>query len=399
MKRTLRPARGTLVALAALMGLTMLLGGCATTSASTSGSAPTPGPAAEGGDDARFCAEAGAPLASLPLLETPRTASGRATACLANDAIRVIDDETAPALPATVVDAEGREVTVRSVDRILALDVSGTIAATVFGLGLGPNVIGRDAATGFDGADHLPLVTGAGHTLAVEAILALEPTVILTDTTIGPKEVRQQLRDAGIAVVMISSERRLETAGALVTEVAAALGVAPRGEALATRLHDEIEAARREVSVIAPAEASDRVRVAFLYARGAANVYYLFGADSGADSLIDALGAVDVASEIGWTGMKPMTAEALVAAQPDALIMMTDGLASAGGVEGLLQRIPALAQTPAGQHGRVIDMADDAIFGFGPRSADVVRALARALYAAPDGGSAQGAAAGSGGLG
>ncbi|HQC92824.1 MAG TPA: ABC transporter substrate-binding protein [Microbacteriaceae bacterium] len=399
MKPTLRPARGTLVALAALMGLTMLLGGCTTTSASTSGSAPTPGPAAEGGDDARFCAEAGAPLASLPLLETPRTASGRATACLANDAIRVIDDETAPALPATVVDAEDREVTVRSVDRILALDVSGTIAATVFGLGLGPNVIGRDAATGFDGADHLPLVTGAGHTLAVEAILALEPTVILTDTTIGPKEVRQQLRDAGIAVVMISSERRLETAGALVTEVAAALGVAPRGEALATRLHDEIEAARREVSVIAPAEASDRVRVAFLYARGAANVYYLFGADSGADSLIDALGAVDVASEIGWNGMKPMTAEALVAAQPDALIMMTDGLASAGGVEGLLQRIPALAQTPAGQHGRVIDMADDAIFGFGPRSADVVRALARALYAAPDGGSAQDAAAGSGGLG
>ena len=399
MKRTLRPARGTLVALAALMGLTMLLGGCTTTSASTSGSAPTPGPAAEGGDDARFCAEAGAPLASLPLLETPRTASGRATACLANDAIRVIDDETAPALPATVVDAEDREVTVRSVDRILALDVSGTIAATVFGLGLGPNVIGRDAATGFDGTDHLPLVTGAGHTLAVEAILALEPTVILTDTTIGPKEVRQQLRDAGIAVVMISSERRLETAGALVTEVAAALGVAPRGEALATRLHDEIEAARREVSVIAPAEASDRVRVAFLYARGAANVYYLFGADSGADSLIDALGAVDVASEIGWTGMKPMTAEALVAAQPDALIMMTDGLASAGGVEGLLQRIPALAQTPAGQHGRVIDMADDAIFGFGPRSADVVRALARALYAAPDGGSAQDAAAGAGGLG
>ncbi|MEZ5110208.1 MAG: ABC transporter substrate-binding protein [Microbacteriaceae bacterium] len=399
MKRTLRPARGTLVALAALMGLTMLLGGCTTTSASTSGSAPTPGPAAEGGDDARFCAEAGAPLASLPLLETPRTASGRATACLANDAIRVIDDETAPALPATVVDAEDREVTVRSVDRILALDVSGTIAATVFGLGLGPNVIGRDAATGFDGADHLPLVTGAGHTLAVEAILALEPTVILTDTTIGPKEVRQQLRDAGIAVVMISSERRLETAGALVTEVAAALGVAPRGEALATRLHDEIEAAKREVSVIAPAEASDRVRVAFLYARGAANVYYLFGADSGADSLIDALGAVDVASEIGWNGMKPMTAEALVAAQPDALIMMTDGLASAGGVEGLLQRIPALAQTPAGQHGRVIDMADDAIFGFGPRSADVVRALARALYAAPDGGSAQDAAAGSGGLG
>ena len=60
-----------------------------------------------------------------------------------------------------------------------------------------------------------PIVTAAGHTLSAEAILALGPTVILTDTTIGPKEVRQQLRDAGIPVVMISSDRRIETAGAL----------------------------------------------------------------------------------------------------------------------------------------------------------------------------------------
>ncbi len=406
MKRTLQPARVTLVTFAALLGLTMLLGGCA---APAHTSTPAPGAAAgdsdagsgDSGEQARFCADAGDPLAALELLETPRTASGRSTACLANDAVRVIDNRTPPALPATVVDAEERDVTVRSVERILALDVSGTIAATVFGLGLGPNVIGRDAATGFEGTQQLPLVTGAGHTLAVEAILALEPTVILTDTTIGPKEVRQQLRDAGIAVVMISSERRLETAGSLVAEVATALGVPARGEALAARMHDEIEAAKLEVAHIAPAAASDRVRVAFLYARGAANVYYLFGADSGADSLIDALGAVDVASEIGWRGMQPMTAEALVAAQPDALIMMTDGLASAGGVEGLLARIPALAQTPAGQHGRVIDMADDAIFGFGPRSADVVRALAKALYAAPsaDAGAGAGSDAGAGAAG
>src|SRR5690606_40992094 len=57
-------------------------------------------------------------------------------------------------------------------------------------------------------------------------------------------------------------------------------------------------------------------RLLFLYAQGAANVYYIFGHDSGADSLIEAVGGIDVASEIGWEGTKPMTAEALVAAQP-----------------------------------------------------------------------------------
>ena len=119
----------------------------------------------------------------------------------------------------------------------------------------------------------------------------------------------------------------------------------------------------------------------FLYVRGSANVYYIFGEDSGADSLIDAVGGVDVAEEIGWKGMKPMTAEALVAAQPDVLVMMTDGLESVGGVDGLIERIPAIAETPAGAHRRVIDMADSEILSFGPWSADVISALARALYA------------------
>ena len=115
--------------------------------------------------------------------------------------------------------------------------------------------------------------------------------------------------------------------------------------------------------------------------RGSANVYYIFGRDSGADSLIEAVDGIDVAGEIGWEGMKPMTAEALVAAQPDVLVMMTDGLASVGGVDGLVERIPALAQTPAGANRRVVDMADADILAFGPRTADVIRALARAVYA------------------
>ena len=378
-------------AIAALVGLALVLSGCAAGAPSPSGSQSQGDANTNASGTGEHCADAEAPLSSLELLDAPRTATGGATACLASDAVATINDTTAPALPITVTDAEGREVTVTDVSRILALDVSGTIAATVFGLGLGPNVIGRDASTGFAGTETLPVVTAAGHTLSAEAILALGPTVILTDTTIGPNEVRQQLRDAGIPVVMISSDRRIDTAGALVTEVAGALGVVPRGEALAARLGGEVEAARAEVAAIAPAEASDRVRVVFLYARGNANVYYIFGADSGADSLIDAIGATDVATEIGWTGMKPMSAEALVAAQPDALIMMTDGLASVGGVDGLLERIPALAQTPAGKNKRVIDMADDEVFSFGPRSAQIVRALAKALYAVP---SAAGAGAG-----
>lgn len=334
-------------------------------------------------DDDR-CVQAEVPLAELDLADDVRAIEGPSTACLSSDAIEPVSEDSRPDLPVSLTDAEGREVEVDDVSRILPVDISGTIAATVFGLGLGDDVVGRDASTTFEGTDDLPVVTKTGHTLNAEAILELAPTVMLTDKTIGPKEVRQQLRDAGIAVVVISSDRRSDAVDDLVLEIASALGVPQRGEALAARLTADIDAAEAEVSAIVPAAASDRPRMLFLYVRGSANVYYIFGRDSGADSLIDALGGVDIASEIGWEGMKPMTAEVLVAAQPDVLVMMTDGLASVGGVDGLVERIPALAQTPAGQKRRVVDMADAAILSFGPRTADVIRALARAVYAPAD---------------
>ncbi|KRA25081.1 hemin receptor [Microbacterium sp. Root61] len=330
------------------------------------------------------CAASDAPLASLALAEDVRTHEGGATACLPDRAITPVDDATAPELPVTVTDSEDRSVEVTDVDRILAIDISGTIAATVVGLGLGENLVGRDSSTDFPGTADLPVVTKAGHTLNAEAILELAPTVVLTDTSIGPKEVRQQLRDAGIPIIVVTAERRLDTADDLVHEIAAALGVPSRGAALAERLDAELAAATAEVDAIAPAAETDRPRMLFLYVRGSANIYYIFGKDSGADSLIEAVDGVDVAGEIGWVGMKPMTAEALVSAAPDILVMMTDGLASVNGIDGLLERIPALQQTPAGQHRRVVDMADADILSFGPRTAEIVRALARAVYAPAD---------------
>ncbi|WP_029263093.1 MULTISPECIES: heme/hemin ABC transporter substrate-binding protein [unclassified Microbacterium] len=327
------------------------------------------------------CPQASVPLSSLDVIDDVRGYEGPSTACLSSRAIEAVDDDTAPKLPVTVTDSEGREIEITDVDRILPIDISGTIASTVFALGLGDQVVGRDASTVFAGTEDLPVVTKTGHTLNAEAILELAPTVVLTDTTIGPKEVRQQLRDAGIAVVVISSDRRLDTTDELVTEIATALGVPSRGEALIARLDASVDETLAEIAEVVPADEADRARMLFLYVRGSANVYYIFGEDSGADSLIDAVGGVDVAAEIGWEGMKPMTAEALVAAQPDVLVMMTDGLESVGGIDGLIERIPAVAETPAGANRRVIDMADSEILSFGPRTADVIGALARALYA------------------
>lgn len=343
-------------------------------------------PAATPASDART----DQPLVPLAELEVgdPKALTGPSTALLGDDAIEPVADDPEPVLPATVTskDLSGdREVVVDDTSRIIAMDLSGSLAATVWGLGLGDRLVGRDISTTFPGSEDLPVVTSSGHSVNAEAVIAEKPTVVLTDGSIGPIDVVEQLRDVGIPVVFFDADASFEGAADLARQVGAALGVPEEGEALAERIAADVAETRAEVDELVPDAADERLRMVFLYLRGSAGVYYLFGDESGADHLIEALGGIDVAGELGWSGMQPLTDEAMVAADPDLILVMSHGIESVGGVDGLLEEKPAIALTTAGEQRRFVDMADGQILSFGPRSADVLDALARAVYAPGDG--------------
>lgn len=326
------------------------------------------------------------PLDQLELYPDPRAAEGPRTAVAASHLIEPVTDDVTQTLPATVVshDPGGPStVTVTDTSRIIALDMAGSLSATVWGLGLGDRLVGRDMSTTFPGTEELPVVTSGAHAVNAENVLALRPTLVLTDGTIGPRDVLEQLRQSGVTVVFLPNEASFDGAAQLARDTAAALGVEAAGELLAERIATQIDEVRAQIDAIAPRNHDDKVRVVFLYLRGASGIYYLFGSESGADHLITALGARDVAAELGWEGMRPMTDEAMIQANPDVVLVMTDGLASSGGVDGLLEAKPAIALTAAGQHRRIIDMADGEVLSFGPRAPLVLDALARALYTRP----------------
>jgi iron complex transport system substrate-binding protein len=320
-------------------------------------------------------------FADVDVSATPRDLTGEVNLALGAEEPEPVTDNPAQKLPVTLKDNQGTRVTVKTADRILALDQYGTLAQITYELGLGDALVGRDLSTQFSQAKDLPLVTHNGHELNGEAILDLSPDLIITDTSLGPWDVVEQVRDAGVPIVVVDSTRNLDNTADLIDQVASALGVRDAGKALAQRTADEIAAVRAVIDQKAPAAVQDKLRTVFLYVRGQSGVYYMFGQDSGADALISATGAYDVSKEIGWKGMKPLNDEGLVAAQPDTIVMMTKGLESAGGVDGLLERYPSLANTPAGEHRRFITMPDSQILSFGPRSADVLNALAVAMYA------------------
>ncbi|OZE94434.1 ABC transporter substrate-binding protein [Rhodococcus sp. 14-2470-1b] len=300
---------------------------------------------------------------------------GPRTAVIADPDPEPVDAQQQPTLPVTVRGVDGTDVTITDASRIVAADQYGTLTTTVYALGLGDNLVGRDTSAEFPAVAGVADVTPNGHSLSAESILALAPTVVLTDTSVGPRGVQDQLRAAGIPVVFFDPTRTMDTVGDQIVSVANALGVPERGAALAQRTEAEIA----EASSSAPS-GGEPVKIAFLYMRGPA-IKMLAGPGSGADALIAGLGAEDAGTASGLTEQfVPITSEALIAAAPDVILMMSGGLDSIGGIDGLAQ-VPGIAQTPAGQAERIVDMADGVVLSFGPNTGKVLSALAEAVYA------------------
>lgn len=326
------------------------------------------------------------PLSELTPLADPTAYEGPTTAVIGGPSMKPFAEPPQSKLPTTVVSkdkAGDKKITVKDNSRVLALSLSGTLGELVYAFGMSDHLVGRDISTDFEGAKDLPLITREGHSINAEAVLALDPTLIITDGSIGPSDVVLQLRDAGIPVVTV--ERAIDPESSYVTaqQLADALGIGDAAPELIDRLKQAISEKETEVAALLPMDSAKVPRVAFLYVRGTAGIFYLFGEGSGVDSIVQSIGAIDVAKEAGWQGERPMTEEALIAMDPDVILVMTKGLESAGGVDGLLAAQPSIALTKAGEHRRIIDVDDGVLFAGGTRIPDVIDGLARAIYA-PD---------------
>jgi ABC-type Fe3+-hydroxamate transport system substrate-binding protein len=73
-----------------------------------------------------------------------------------------------------------------------------------------------------------------------------------------------------------------------------------------------------------------------------------------------------------------MSAEAIAALNPDVFLVMSKGLESVGGVDGLIQ-LPGIAQTQAGKNRAIVAVDDSLLLSFGPRSYSLLAALSQSV--------------------
>ena len=252
-----------------------------------------------------------------------------------------------------------------TVSRVVVL--ANGVAEIIQSLNAQSIIVGRDISSTEDSLADIPIVT-SGHQVLPEKVIAQKPDLVLIDASTGPKSAIETIKAAGITVVQTPESWNLKDLPVKVRAVGRAIGAQVQAEELIKQMNQSLNTSKVKNSL----------RVAFLYLRGTSSVYLIGGAGSGADSLLTAIGAIDVGAQTLDRPFNTLTAESLAALNPDVILVMSKGLESVGGIDGLL-KLPGVAQTQAGKNSAVIDVDDSLLLSFGPRTPSLVDALAKAM--------------------
>lgn len=273
----------------------------------------------------------------------------------------------------TFVGADGVASIVADTSRIVTL--SGDLTEIIFELGLGESVVAVDLTTVYPEEAALLPVIGIGRFLTAEGVLAQQPTLVIGDTQTNPLTAIEQIRAAGVPVVILEIPTTFEGLYDKMRTIGDLLDVPDAARRLADRVKSEVDAA------LAIAADADPKRMAYVYTRGP-DVMLLFGEGMVSNPLIEGAAGIDTGAESGIEGTIPVTAEALVAAAPEVIIVPEEGYEILGGLEAFLA-LPGVAQTPAGQSGAVYAYPEGDFLTFGPRVADSLRRLIEDAHGLP----------------
>jgi iron complex transport system substrate-binding protein len=262
--------------------------------------------------------------------------------------------------------ADGTKSGIDEHTRIVSL--SGTTTEILCELGLQSKIVAVDVTSSYPAeVNALPKV-GHNRNISAESVLAQKPTLVIGLKDNVKPEFIEQMRSANVRLLVLDLEHSVAGSKKLVRQIADTLGTQDK----ATAICERIDADMKGVQPLAAAP-----KVLFIYARGAGTMM-VAGRNTASTSMIEIAGAQNTVND--FEDFKPLTPEALVAANPDVILLFDKGLESLGGIEGLL-KIPGVEETNAGKNKSIIEMDGQLLTGFGPRIGKAATELANKLNA------------------
>lgn len=255
-------------------------------------------------------------------------------------------------------------------DTTRIVSINGAVTEIIVALGLEDHIVGTDISSNYPLSMLEKPKVGHNRRISAEGVLALGPDLVMGTKEEMTPQLEEQLKAAGAKLILFEHEYSVEGVKTLISAVADSLGFVQRGDSILQALNSELAAA-------AAIETKEpKPKVLFIYARGTGTMM-VGGEGTQAEEIIELAGGENAVE--GFEDFKPLTPEALVAANPDVLLLFSSGLESLGGVQGL-ENVQGVHETNAGKNKRFVAMDGQLLTGFGPRLGLAVKELKEKIH-------------------
>jgi iron complex transport system substrate-binding protein len=305
---------------------------------------------------------AGCGPASTPTMEPAPVPTDIPTAEAAPTEI----EATGPYL--TITDGLGREIVLEApAQRVVSLAPSNT--EILFAIGAGAQVVGRDEFSDYPAeAANIASVGGSMGEFSVEAIVALEPDLVLA-AEINTPELTKQLEDLGLTVYYLSNPATIE-------EMYVNLEIV--GQLTGHDVSGLVESLKARVAAVDEKIAPLSFRPAVFYEIDATDPTkpWTYGPGTFGDLLIERAGGFNIGSNA--TDLDPqLSLEQIVVDNPSIIVL---GDAMWGVTVESVQARAGWGAIDAVQNGNIFPIDDNLISRPGPRLVDGLEMLARILH-------------------
>lgn len=285
-----------------------------------------------------------------------------------NQASETVEQKKEQLFPVTIKDAIDEEVVIEEKpQKIISLIPSNTEIA--FALGLGEEIVGVSDHDNYPEEVNEKEKIG-GMEMNVEKVISLAPDLVLAhdSSAHNSAEGLQQLRDSGIAVVVVNDATNFDEVYKSIEMIANATGAQEEAEELIKGMKAKIAEIQEKTASIT----EKKTVIVEVFPEPISVV----GTNTFMDEMLKIINAENAVGDLeGWP---TLDAESFIERNPDVIIT-TYGFYTENVVESVLGR-EGWQDVAAIKNKQVFDVHSDLVTRSGPRLAEGIEELAKAIY-------------------
>ena len=257
-------------------------------------------------------------------------------------------------------------------DKSRIIVAGGSLTEIVFFLEEQKNLVAVDITSNYPAqATTLPSI-GYVRALSTEGVLSLNPTLILGEEDMGPSLVVDQIESTGVDLRVIEENYTLQTIKNKISCIASILDIQDKSRSIIDlKLKDKINNLQR----LSEKNQPNNLKVMIILGMDGTSPT-IAGLNTSGNGFIEMTGGINIMNS--FDGWKPVSAESILVANPDLIIITNRGLSNFGTLDELAKH-PSLSFTNAALNNNLMAIDGMSLLGFGPRTIDVANNVAKKL--------------------